>query len=86
MLNNIDQVKGWIADLKYYLSPVVYGLMLAYILRPFARFMERVLLKNNEEYKRMCEYSTALFEENFLDKTVAKEFEAFYKQLVDGRK
>ncbi len=48
--------------------------------------MERVLLKNREEYDKMCVRSTELFEKNFLDKTVAAEFDAFYKQLIKEKK
>lgn len=48
--------------------------------------MERVFLKKSEEYEKMCVRSTELFEKNFLDKTVAGEFDAFYKQLVKEKK
>ncbi len=48
--------------------------------------MERVLSKSQEEYHNMCVRSTELFEENFLDRRVAAEFDAFYKELVKGEK
>lgn len=46
--------------------------------------MEKVLLKSEEEYASMCKRSTELFEQNFLDKHVAAEFDKFYNQLIKG--
>ena len=47
--------------------------------------MERMLLKGREEYGKMCARSTELFEQNFLDKRVAAEFDSFYKELVSRK-
>lgn len=46
--------------------------------------MEKILSKSEEEYKNMCSVSVELFEENFLDKRVAAEFDKFYNQLIRG--
>ncbi len=51
LLNNLNHVRSWLASLKYYLAPVTGGLILAYVLRPFARFMERRLLKKLKSEK-----------------------------------
>ena len=40
--NNLDAIKKFIATLLYYLSPVTSGLVLAYLLRPFAKFPDLV--------------------------------------------
>lgn len=48
--------------------------------------MERVLSKNAEEYRTMCDRSSDLFEKNFLDIHVAAEFKDFYNGLVRGEK
>lgn len=43
--NNLHSIKRFLKTLLYYISPVTSGLVLAYLLRPFAKFMERVPLK-----------------------------------------
>ena len=43
--NNLNSIKKFLKTLLYYISPVTSGLVLAYLLRPFAKFMERVPLK-----------------------------------------
>ncbi len=47
--------------------------------------MEKVLSKTEAEYKEMCMHSEKLFEQNFLDKRVAAEFEAFYNELMKDK-
>lgn len=64
LLNNLNHVRSWFASLKYYLQPVTGGLILAYVLRPFARFMERRLLKKLKSEKlrvHIAGISTVLF-------------------------
>ena len=51
LLNNLNHVKSWLQSIKYYLSPVTGGLILAYVLRPFAKFMENKLLKRLKSEK-----------------------------------
>ncbi len=51
LLNNLNHVRSWLTSIKYYLAPVTGGLILAYVLRPFARFMERRLLKKLKSEK-----------------------------------
>ena len=51
LLNNLNHVRSWLTSVKYYLSPVTGGLILAYVLRPFARFMEKKLLKKLKSEK-----------------------------------
>ena len=51
LLNNLNHVKSWFQSIKYYLSPVTGGLILAYVLRPFAKFMENKLLKRLKSEK-----------------------------------
>ena len=48
--------------------------------------MERILSKSSQQYSEMCTHSAKLFEQNFLDVRVAKEFDEFYNQLVAGKK
>ena len=48
--------------------------------------MERILAKSKEERDAMCQRSTELFMQNFLDVRVAAEFDKFYKELVRGEK
>ena len=43
--NNLHSIKRFLKTLLYYISPVTSGLVLAYLLRPVAKFMERVPLK-----------------------------------------
>ncbi len=45
LLNNLGSVKGFAVRLYGYITPVVGGVALAYALRPFARFLERRVLK-----------------------------------------
>ena len=40
LLNNLNHVRTWFNSIRYYLAPVTGCLILAYVLRPFARFME----------------------------------------------
>jgi glycosyltransferase involved in cell wall biosynthesis len=47
--------------------------------------MEKILLKQADEYKAMCAHSERLFEKNFLDERVAEEFEAFYNELIKDK-
>lgn len=64
LLNNLNHVRLWLASMKYYLAPVTGGLILAYVLRPFARFMERRLLKKLKSEKlrvHIAGISTVLF-------------------------
>lgn len=56
--NNLDAIKKFIATLLYYLSPVTSGLVLAYLLRPFAKFMERVPLKKIKSDKARVHISS----------------------------
>lgn len=51
LLNNLNHVREWFSSIRYYLAPVTGGLALAYVLRPFARFMERRLLKKLKSEK-----------------------------------
>lgn len=48
--------------------------------------MERILAKSKEERDAMCQRSTELFMQNFLDVRVAAEFDKFYKELLKGEK
>lgn len=48
--------------------------------------MEKVICLPPEKRKEMGEHSYQLFEQNFLDQTVAKEFIEFYDELLTGRK
>lgn len=64
LLNNLNHVGSWLTSIKYYLAPVTGGLILAYVLRPFARFMERRLLKKLKSEKlrvHIAGISTVLF-------------------------
>ena len=64
LLNNLNHVRSWLTSVKYYLSPVTGGLILAYVLRPFARFMEKKLLKKLKSEKlrvHIAGISTVLF-------------------------
>lgn len=64
LLNNLNHVRSWLTSIKYYLAPVTGGLILAYVLRPFARFMERRLLKKLKSEKlrvHIAGISTVLF-------------------------
>lgn len=64
LLNNLNHVRSWLNSMKYYLAPVTGGLILAYVLRPFARFMERRLLKKLKSEKlrvHIAGISTVLF-------------------------
>ncbi len=64
LLNNLNHVRSWLSSIKYYLAPVTGGLILAYVLRPFARFMERRLLKKLKSEKlrvHIAGISTVLF-------------------------
>lgn len=64
LLNNLNNVRSWLTSVKYYLSPVTGGLILAYVLRPFARFMEKKLLKKLKSEKlrvHIAGISTVLF-------------------------
>ncbi len=51
LFNNLNHVRAWLSSIRYYLSPVTSGLILAYVLRPFARFMEKKLLKKLKSEK-----------------------------------
>lgn len=51
LFNNLNHVRGWLKSLRYYLSPVTGGLILAYVLRPFAKFMEKRLLRKLKSEK-----------------------------------
>lgn len=51
LLNSLNHVKDWFVSIKYYLAPVTGGLILAYVLRPFARFMEKKLLRRLKSEK-----------------------------------
>ncbi len=64
LLNNLNHVRTWFSSIRYYLAPVTGGLILAYVLRPFARFMERRLLKKLKSEKlrvHIAGISTVLF-------------------------
>ncbi|MBQ4157313.1 MAG: AI-2E family transporter [Clostridia bacterium] len=64
LLNNLNHVCSWLTSVKYYLSPVTGGLILAYVLRPFARVMEKKLLKKLKSEKlrvHIAGISTVLF-------------------------
>ncbi len=64
LLNNLNHIRSWLTSVKYYLSPVTGGLILAYVLRPFARFMEKKLLKKLKSEKlrvHIAGISTVLF-------------------------
>ena len=64
LLNNLNHVRAWFSSVRYYLSPVTGGLILAYVLRPFARFMETRLLKKLKSEKlrvHIAGISTVLF-------------------------
>ena len=64
LLNNLNHVRTWFDSILYYLSPVTSGLILAYVLRPFARFMENRLLKKLKSEKlrvHIAGISTVLF-------------------------
>ena len=64
LLNNLNHVRSWLTSVKYYLSPVTGGLILAYVLRPFARVMEKKLLKKLKSEKlrvHIAGISTVLF-------------------------
>ena len=39
---NFTAVAGFLKTVKAYLSPVIWGLVVAYLLSPFANFMERL--------------------------------------------
>ena len=45
LLDNAGSVKAFLGSVWGYFSPVTGGLLLAYILRPFAKFIERILPK-----------------------------------------
>ncbi len=51
LLNNLGSVSGFINRLYGYIKPVVGGAALAYLLRPFARFLERRVLKKIKSEK-----------------------------------
>ena len=51
-----------------------------------AQAMEKMIGLSPEKRKEMGDYSYQLFERNFLDQTVAKEFVEFYDELLAGRK
>ncbi len=55
-------------------------------LEDLVKAMEKVLNKTSDEYSSMCIRSTELFEENFLDKRVATEFNKFYNEIIKGVK
>jgi len=48
--------------------------------------MEKILSKTSEELKKMGNRSYELFENNFLDKKIAKEFQEFYEEILKKRK
>lgn len=56
--NNLDAIKKFVKTILYYLSPVTSGLVLAYLLRPFAKFMERVPLKKIKSDKARIHISS----------------------------
>ena len=52
--NNLPAVRAWVRTVLSYLAPVTWGLMLAYLIRPFARFLEnRVLTRIKSEKARV---------------------------------
>ena len=56
--NNLNSIKRFLKTLLYYISPVTSGLVLAYLLRPFAKFMERVPLKKIKSDKARVHISS----------------------------
>ena len=56
--NNLHSIKRFLKTLLYYISPVTSGLVLAYLLRPFAKFMERVPLKKIKSDKARVHISS----------------------------
>ena len=56
--NNLHSIKRFLKTLLYYISPVTSGLVLAYLLRPFAKFMERVTLKKIKSDKARVHISS----------------------------
>lgn len=56
--NNLHVVKTFFKTLLYYIAPVTSGLVLAYLLRPFAKFMERVPLKKIKSDKARVHISS----------------------------
>lgn len=48
---NFSSVTSWLGTLHSYLSPVIWGLILAYLLSPFANFIERILPKGIKSEK-----------------------------------
>lgn len=44
LISNIDEVNAWISVVNAILSPIVIGLVIAYLANPFFRFFERKLL------------------------------------------
>ena len=43
-ISNIEEVRGWIAVINAILSPIITGLVIAYLANPFFKFFERRLL------------------------------------------
>ena len=56
--NNLNSIKRFLKTLLYYISPVTSGLVLAYLLRPFAKFLERVPLKKIKRDKARVHISS----------------------------
>lgn len=56
--NNLDSIKKFLKTILYYISPMTSGLVLAYLLRPFAKFMERVPLKKIKSEKARVHISS----------------------------
>lgn len=56
--NNLHAIKTFFKTLLYYITPVTSGLVLAYLLRPFAKFMERVPLKKIKSDKARVHISS----------------------------
>ena len=56
--NNLPAVRAWFRLVLSYLAPVTWGLMLAYLIRPFARFLEKRALKRVRSEKARVHISS----------------------------
>lgn len=56
--NNLPAVREWLRKFLSYIAPVTWGLMLAYLIRPFARFLETKVLRRIRSEKARVHISS----------------------------